>query len=242
MAGWHAVPLLLALLLPAAAGCADGPRLPHAPGRPAPAESLCAPNAPYVGWNRIIDQERDRRPVTQALKEALALREGLRVVDFGAGVGYFTRVMQDAVGPTGEVVAVDEDEMCARRLEAYRDATGAKNVTVYRELEELLASGRKFDRLLMIGTGAFLEGQEQRSRDQFQALLPVLAEGGRVVLAENLLVSGQPVRVGDPPAPKLPPERVAPLVADWYRAVDTKRASARPGDEAYVLTLEPRAE
>jgi len=242
MSGSQAVRLLLALLLSAAGGCQGGSRLPHTPGRPAPAESYCAPNAPYIGWNRIVDAERDRRPVTRALAEALALREGLRVVDFGAGAGYFTRVMHEAVGPTGEVVAVDEDEMCARRLEAYRDVTGARNVTVYRELEELLDSNRTFDRILLIGTGAFVEGQEQRSRDQFEVFLRVLAEGGRVVLAENLLVGGKPVRVGNPPAPKLPPEAVIPLVAEWYRAVDTKRAATPVGDEAYVLVLERRTE
>lgn len=41
---------------------------------------------------------------------ALGISPGQRVADIGAGLGYFTPRLSDAVGPTGQVVATDIDD------------------------------------------------------------------------------------------------------------------------------------
>ena len=42
--------------------------------------------------------------------QTLAIQPGARVADLGAGGGYFTFRLADAVGPTGKVYAVDIDK------------------------------------------------------------------------------------------------------------------------------------
>ena len=58
----------------------------------------------YEGWGRDDWQQPER------VVEALALQPGARVADLGSGGGYFTLRLAHAVGPTGQVYAVDVDE------------------------------------------------------------------------------------------------------------------------------------
>jgi ubiquinone/menaquinone biosynthesis C-methylase UbiE len=58
----------------------------------------------YEGWGRDSWQEPER------VVRELALQHGNRVADLGAGGGYFTFRLADAVGPDGRVYAVDVDE------------------------------------------------------------------------------------------------------------------------------------
>jgi SAM-dependent methyltransferase len=51
--------------------------------------------------------ERDAEEHSDALVQALEIREGSRVADLGAGTGYFTWRLARSVGPTGRVIAVD---------------------------------------------------------------------------------------------------------------------------------------
>jgi arsenite methyltransferase len=52
---------------------------------------------------------RDRWQFPDRVLDVLALQPGDRVADLGAGGGYFTFRLADAVGPTGRVYAVDTD-------------------------------------------------------------------------------------------------------------------------------------
>jgi predicted methyltransferase len=60
----------------------------------------------------------DRRP--ERVIAALGVRPGGRVADVGAGRGYLTLRLADAVGPTGRVVAtdIDDDALAALRARA----------------------------------------------------------------------------------------------------------------------------
>ena len=51
--------------------------------------------------------EREAEENTDALVEALGIREGAKVADIGAGTGYFTWRLARRVGPSGKVFAVD---------------------------------------------------------------------------------------------------------------------------------------
>jgi len=78
--------LTLAILLSWVAGCTTVKRLM------------------YEGWRRDSWQQPER------VVRELALKPGDRVADLGAGGGYFTFRLADAVGPAGRVYAVDVDE------------------------------------------------------------------------------------------------------------------------------------
>jgi predicted methyltransferase len=55
----------------------------------------------------LVEHERDSWQRAPEITGQLNLRNGSRVVDVGSGAGYFTLKLSDAVGPTGNVQAVD---------------------------------------------------------------------------------------------------------------------------------------
>ena len=62
--------------------------------------------------------------------ESLNINLGDHVVDIGAGGGYFTFLLAEAVGPTGRVYAVDVDMDITEELEYLVSENGAFNVEV----------------------------------------------------------------------------------------------------------------
>jgi ubiquinone/menaquinone biosynthesis C-methylase UbiE len=62
--------------------------------------------------------------------ESLAVRPGDCVADIGAGDGYFTFLLADAVGSQGKVYAVDVQQQIVEKLEASVQLRRIPNVTV----------------------------------------------------------------------------------------------------------------
>ncbi|WP_083968092.1 class I SAM-dependent methyltransferase [Hyalangium minutum] len=60
-----------------------------------------------VGGVEGVDAAYDRSRQPAKLVAALGIAPGQRVADVGAGLGYLTLRLSDAVGPTGQVVATD---------------------------------------------------------------------------------------------------------------------------------------
>ncbi len=60
------------------------------------------------------------------------LREGMAVLDFGCGPGFFTIDIADIVGPSGRVIAADLQEGMLQKLRAKLRGTGLESrVTLY---------------------------------------------------------------------------------------------------------------
>ncbi len=78
----------------------------------------------YEGFGRDDWQQRER------VVEVLGLRPGQVVADIGAGGGYFTFLLADAVGPEGRVYAVDVDPDMTGHLESEAAERRAQQVTV----------------------------------------------------------------------------------------------------------------
>ena len=73
-----------------------------------PAINLPYQNPDAAHWRDVF--ERDGREIwdrRQQILQALNLTEGQKVADIGAGTGFFSLMMADAVGPQGHVYAVD---------------------------------------------------------------------------------------------------------------------------------------
>jgi ubiquinone/menaquinone biosynthesis C-methylase UbiE len=77
-----------------------------------------------------IGRDRWQRP--QQVIESLELRAGDRVADLGAGAGYFTYRLAEAVGRTGRVFAVDVDEELLDYVAEEAAERGLGNVDVVR--------------------------------------------------------------------------------------------------------------
>ena len=71
---------------------------------------------------------RDRWQHADEVVGALGLGSGARVADLGAGGGYFTFRLADAVGPTGRVYAVDVDEDLQAYVATEARSRGATNI------------------------------------------------------------------------------------------------------------------
>ena len=61
----------------------------------------------YQGASWLERENREKEERTDLLLTSLALQKGMVVADIGAGTGYLSRRMADAVGSTGTIYAVD---------------------------------------------------------------------------------------------------------------------------------------
>lgn len=71
---------------------------------------LIAPGCGSALYDRMNAAERDAWQHPQQVIDALSPASGSRVADLGAGGGYFTFRLLEAVGPNGVVYAVDTDK------------------------------------------------------------------------------------------------------------------------------------
>ena len=112
---------------------------------------------------------------------ALALPPGARVADLGAGGGYFTFRLAQAVGPEGRVYAVDVDRDMIDYLRARAADEGAANVqTIEAAAEDPLLPGGTIDLVFTCNTYHHLPDRVA----YLQRLRPALAPGGRVAVID----------------------------------------------------------
>ena len=129
----------------------------------------------YEGFDRDGWQQPER------VVSELGLEPGSRVADLGAGGGYFTFRLADAVGPTGRVYAVDVDADMIEYLKKRAADGGYENVEVIHATPDdpgLLDGG--IDLLFTCNTYHHIENRA----DYFGRLLRDLKLGGRVAILE----------------------------------------------------------
>lgn len=118
---------------PAPAAAPDDDRAPVLPGPhddpPTHFEGReIAPTMSYWGAAWLDRPERDAEEDATRLHEALGLRPGQTACDVGAGSGYHTLRLAQAVGPRGRVLAVDLQPQMLERLRARVAEAGLHNV------------------------------------------------------------------------------------------------------------------
>jgi arsenite methyltransferase len=129
----------------------------------------------YAGWGRDGWQQPDR------VIAALDLEPGDRVADLGAGGGYFTFRLADAVGPSGVVFAVDVDEDMTEYLAARSAREGRGNVRVIlAEYRDPLLPDGGVDLLFTCNTYHHLQDRVT----YFARVRRDLRPGGRVAIVE----------------------------------------------------------
>lgn len=112
---------------------------------------------------------------------SLEITQGHRVADIGAGTGYFTFRLADAVGPAGKVYAVDVDENAVRELRQRAQQNGYPNVEVIlgRADDPLLPDG-EIDVVFLCNAYHHIDGRPA----YFARLKADLKPGGRVALID----------------------------------------------------------
>lgn len=129
----------------------------------------------------LEDPTRDVYQKPHEVVMALALTEGERIADIGAGSGYFTLRFANHVGKTGVVYAVDiNPEMITHLNRRVRDA-GVDNVrTILALPDDPLLAEASVDRVFICETWHHIDGHPQ-----YLALLKkILKPGGQVIIID----------------------------------------------------------
>lgn len=111
----------------------------------------------------------------------LDIQPGDHVADIGAGDGYFTFMLADAVGPTGIVYAVDVTDASVATLRAQAKAQGYTNVVVIKgELADPLLPDGKIDLVFLSNSFHHIDDRPL----YFNSLRTDLSGSGRVAIIE----------------------------------------------------------
>lgn len=135
-----------------------------------------------------LDPNRDSYQQPQRVLEALGLRPGESVADVGAGSGYFTYHLSQAVGPQGTVWAVDVDPNAVHflRRRLLEDPPPYSNVRMVASKDnDVGLAPASLDRALLCEAHFFLEYTLHREAlSCLQSLYRALKPGGTVAVLE----------------------------------------------------------
>ena len=137
--------------------------------------------------DRLEDENRAIFQYRHAILAALAIEPGMEVADVGAGTGFLTRMIAQAVGPEGRVYAVDVVpeflELIASRA---REAGLANIVTVLSDQKSTRLEPASVDLILVCDTYHHFEFP----RPTLASLHAALRDGGRMVIIDFERVEG----------------------------------------------------
>lgn len=124
---------------------------------------------------------RDRWQHPDRVVAALAIEEGQRVADLGAGGGYFTYRLARAVGAQGRVYAVDPDGDMRSRIGERAARKGYGNIVTVEPGDDDAGLPEPVD--LVLTVNAFHHLPDDRT-GYFERLAEALRPGGRVAIIE----------------------------------------------------------
>lgn len=179
-----------------------------------------------AGPERFAWQRPDR------LLRLLSIREGEKVADLGAGIGYFTSTLSSIVGHSGTVYAVETDPELLKHLEIKAAGQDFDNTIVVRgsETDPNLPEDA-LDLILTVNTWHRLGDR----RPMREAVSRALKPGGRFVVVDWHL--GE-IAIAPPVERRLPREElIAEMVADGW----TVTTNSRLLKYQYLLIFTPPA-
>jgi FkbM family methyltransferase len=152
------------------------------------------------GWARVFDDPaRDGWQKPQQVIEALQLAPDAAVADIGAGTGYFTVRLAQAL-PQGRVYAVDLEPDMVTHIEQRARQMKLANVTAVRGAADDARLPVKVDRVLIVNTYHHIGSREA----YFRRLAGSLKADGEVAIVDYTRESP----IGPPVAARLPAEAV----------------------------------
>lgn len=163
--------------------------------------------------------ERSNREDVQKSPEIMkrmAFKPGERVADIGAGSGYFTIPVAEAVGPTGKVLALDIAPEMIEYLGFRLKALKIQNVEQRKvKSDDPMLEPAGVDTILMIDTIHYVKDRVAYARKLRQGLVP----GGRLVIIDYIPKPMSERPWGPPPEQQIPRKQMdADMVAAGFKA------------------------
>jgi ubiquinone/menaquinone biosynthesis C-methylase UbiE len=197
-------------------------------------------------WARTENPDRHIWPETLLIERYLDVKPGMTIADIGAGAGYWTFRLADAVGAGGRVLALDSDlDACLKLLyeKRRRRVENVKVRWVGRRNPRLKAAS--VDLVLVIDAHLFAECRAEQGRGYLRRCASALHSGGKIVIFDRAVHTaewtpdfGKPLGYNESA-----PERVAALAepALAMEALETLPIGgpgAAPGElPGYLLVL-----
>jgi len=117
-------------------------------------------------------------PVTDAFFERIGVKPGMRVLDLGCGPGFVSLDLAQRVGPTGEVVALDEARHWTEWLALKAMERGLANVTtVCARIQDADLPPASFDLVFSRWVFSFLSDPSSVAQMLVRSLKPALDPG-----------------------------------------------------------------
>lgn len=135
----------------------------------------------------VDNPDRDAQMDTQLIMKALAPKEGMRVVDVGAGMGYFTFKLAKIVGESGRIYATELHPCAIRYLKTGMLARGTTNVELSHVAGGVVSYPyEQIDAVLFANTSAFEADISLRisDLDAYRRIHDALRPGGKVIIWE----------------------------------------------------------
>jgi ubiquinone/menaquinone biosynthesis C-methylase UbiE len=158
------------------------------------------------GYFDLLERpNREDVQMSPEIMKSLAFKPGERVADIGAGTGYFTFPIAEAVGPAGVVWALDIAPEMIEVLEFRTKARKVANVKVCKVTSDdpQLEPG-SVDTILMVDSIHYIKDRTGYARK----LLPVLAPNGRLVIIDYRPKPMSERPWGPPPEQQFPKEQL----------------------------------
>lgn len=142
--------------------------------------------------------EREVILAPERVVKALNIREGMDILDIGAGSGFFAFRFADALKGTGRVFATEIDQDLLKQMEERKDKDGYKNifpVLVQSQGLDPFYRQQSFDLVFMSDTYHYFRSPA----DYFRQLAPSIKKGGRVYIIHNRnIYDFTEIELGDP--------------------------------------------
>ena len=150
----------------------------------------CSPAIASAAVRRLLALHDIYGPAGKRILLRAGLQPGMRVADFGCGIGTVTRTLAEIVGPTGRVVGVDAD---ASQLAQAADTCGTAGLTNISFVEaDACATGlprRSFDLVYCRFLLSHLADRSACLREMYEVLKP----GGLIVVEDGDVASATSV-------------------------------------------------
>lgn len=191
-------------------------------------------------WFPIENPDRDRGPLSSLILNWANPQPGMAVADLGAGGGYYTFRLADAVGAEGHVWAVDVDGRMTRKVAWEAHARGVSQVTALRvQRGNLGLLERSLDLAVMIDTGALNSCRPADNARYFSQVASALNPGAHFLFMDATHDSGTPDPMGGADGCRTPTvDEVAQLASADF--TELRRQEVATGDvwRGYLILLQ----